>query len=111
MSALLRGTAALGFTALLAACAGAPVKLDTAADTAGVDRNAPGREVTAEACGFQLLLLIPISVNSRHERAWQSLKAQAGGKPIVDIEVEESWGYGFVGTSYCTKLRGKVVGG
>ncbi len=107
MSRLTRRLAALGAVASLAACAGAPIKLDTAADIAG---GTPGREVTAEACGFQLLLLIPIGVNSRHERAWQLLKAQAGGKPVTDIEVEEAWGYGFVGTNYCTRLRGKVVG-
>ncbi len=108
MSTLIHRLAALGAVVSLAACVGAPIKFDSAAE---MTSGAPGREVTAEACGFQLLLLIPIAVNSRHERAWQSLKAQAGGKPVTDIEVEESWGYGFVGTNYCTRLRGKVVGG
>jgi len=37
------------------------------------------------------------------------LKQQAGGSPLVDIEVAERWTYGFVGTQYCTTLRGRLL--
>jgi len=57
----------------------------------------------------QLLLFIPIGVNSRLERAYDALKPEAGGSPLVDIEVAERWTYGLVGTQYCTALRGRVL--
>ena len=89
----------------LAACAGAPVKFAaTPAPTSS------GPVVTAEACGFQLLLFIPIMVNSRLERAYQALREHAPGAALADIEMSERWSYGLVGTVYCTTLRGRVVG-
>jgi hypothetical protein len=87
------------------------VRFDTGSAAALPGRDEPGREISAQACGFQLLLFIPLGVNSRQERAWQSMREQAGGKPIVDVEVEEGWTYGFVGTGYCTRMRGRVLGG
>jgi hypothetical protein len=92
---------------LLAACAGTPVSLGTRVAgpiPAGIERT-----ITAEACGFQLLLFIPIQINNRAQRAYQVLEAQAGGDFITDVQVEESWTYAFVGTSYCTGLRAKAV--
>lgn len=64
-----------------------------------------GRSISASACGFQLFLLIPIRTNSRHERAYQGLVAQARGDYIADIKVQETWTWAFVGTVYCTKLE------
>ncbi len=63
-----------------------------------------GRQISGEACGFQLLLVIPIQTNGRAERAYTELLAQAQGGYITDVQVEESWFYGLVGTGYCTKL-------
>jgi len=67
------------------------------------------RTITAEACGFQLLLFIPIAINGRLESAYGMLEAKAGGDFITDVEVQERWTYGFVGTSYCTELRAKAI--
>lgn len=92
---------------LLAGCAGAPVPLGThITDAAPIGTTKP---ITASACGFQLLLFIPIGVNDRLERAYGSLQAQAAGAIITDVEVKESWSYGFVGTSYCTTLQAKAI--
>jgi hypothetical protein len=67
------------------------------------------RPITAEACGFQLFLFIPIGINTRMQRAYEDLKAQAAGDFITKVEVEERWTYGFVGTQYCTALRAKAI--
>ena len=67
-----------------------------------------GHEISAEASGFQLLLFIPIDVNSRHERAYQLLRAQAGRDYLTDIKIKESWTYGLVGTVYTTRLEAKA---
>lgn len=93
--------------ALLAACAGTPVSLGTHVN--GPLPTGAERTIEAEACGFQLLLFIPIAINSRAERAYQELEAQAGGDFITDVQVQERWVYAFVGTKYCTALRAKAV--
>ena len=94
--------------ALLAGCAGTPVQLGTRTSvpmpTSGV-----ARPISAEACGFQLLLLIPINTNDRLATAYRSLVAQAGNDYITDVEVQESWGYRLVGTSYCTAIKAKAI--
>ena len=90
---------------LLAACSGTPIKTGAARqgiDTANVDFS-KGRNISASASGFQLLLLIPISINSRHERAFQTLLGQAGDDYVTDIKINESWTYALVGTVYRTK--------
>ena len=56
-----------------------------------------------------MLLVIPIMVNSRTQRAYDDLVEQAKGDFITDVEVKESWTYGFVGTGYCTELRAKAI--
>lgn len=92
---------------LLSACAGTAVRLGSPSDQP-VPKG-PSREISATACGFQLLLLIPIAVNSRQTRAYQVLAAQAGTDYITDVEVQEEWGYRFVGTEYCTTLRARAI--
>lgn len=89
-----------------AACSGTPVQMgsSSAVTTAGETRT-----ISAQACGFQLLLLIPIALNSRAERAYEALTVRANGDPITDVQVQERWIYGFVGTTYCTDLRAKAV--
>ncbi|WP_020589153.1 hypothetical protein [Desulfobacter curvatus] len=92
---------------LFSGCAGQPIKLSSSQAQAGhknVDFS-KGREISATASGFQLLLFIPIQINSRHERAHQMLIDQAKGDYITDIQVQESWSYGFVGTVYTTTLK------
>ena len=90
----------------LSSCAGRPIQLDSAnqqVNQANIDFT-KGRELIASASGFQLLLFIPISINDRHERAFQLLRGQAGNDYITDIKVEESWAWGFVGTLYKTTI-------
>ena len=61
-----------------------------------------GRAVNGSASGFQLLWFIPIGVNGRHAAAYADLKQAAGTDYITDIQIKESWTYGFVGTLYST---------
>lgn len=104
---LSRTTIALTLAMLLAGCAGTPVNL-------GPHPYAPplagqARDLEAKACGFQLLLLIPIAINSRQERAYRQVLAQAGGDYVTDVQWKDEWFYGLVGTSYCTTLRAKAI--
>jgi hypothetical protein len=92
---------------LLAACAGAPVSLGSR--VSGPVPSGPARDLTAEACGFQLLLFIPIAINSRMARAYLQIQAQAAGDFITDVKVREEWTYGFVGTLYCTTLQARAI--
>ena len=92
---------------LLAGCAGKPVQLGSR--ISGAVPSGESREISAEGCGFQLFLFIPIGVNGRLDAAYSALEAKAGGDFITDVEVQERWTYGFVGTSYCTELRAKAI--
>jgi hypothetical protein len=93
--------------AAIAGCAGAPVQLGTRTSTP-VPKGS-SRDISAEACGTQLLLFIPIRTNSRMLRAYRALEEQAGGDYITDVQVQERWTYIFVGTNYCTALRAKAI--
>jgi hypothetical protein len=89
-------------------CAGTPIKFggndhDPNFDRTNVDYT-KGREITASASGFQLLLIIPININNRHEQAYQQLREMAGRDYITYIKIEESWTYAFVGTIYTTAI-------
>jgi hypothetical protein len=94
--------------ALLTGCAGTPVQLGTRSSVP-MPTNGVERSISAEACGFQLLLLIPINTNDRMASAYRSLVAQAGNDYITDVQIQERWGYRFVGTSYCTALTAKAI--
>jgi len=107
MKTITRQLAGILTAALLAACAGTPVSLGTR--VTGPIPTGEERTITAEACGFQLLLFIPISINSRAQRAYQALEVEAGGDFITNVQVQERWSYGFVGTQYCTGLQAKAV--
>lgn len=98
---------AVSLVALCTACAGTPVSM-------GSRGSVPAgsvRTLTADACGFQLLLLIPIAINGRAERAYRRLEREAGGDFITDVQVQERWTWGFVGTSYCTSISAKAIHG
>lgn len=87
----------------LSGCAGTPVTIQSfPAQDVVLEK---GRPIKAEACGFQLLLLIPIMINSRLERALDELKQKAGSDNIANVSIEEYWRYAFVGTTYCTSLE------
>lgn len=92
---------------LAAGCAGAPVKLGS--HVSGPIPTGTERNISSEACGFQLLLFIPININDRMERAYSDLEVKAGGDFITDVKVKERWIYGFVGTGYCTALQARAI--
>ena len=92
---------------LVVGCAGNPVKLGSR--VSGPTPIGQSRTITGEACGFQLLLFIPMKVNDRAERAYTQLENAAGGDFITDVKVQESWTYGYVGTLYCTKMQATAI--
>lgn len=93
----------LAFFIVSAGCAGVPVNFNSMPEQPhDVTR---GRTVSGSACGFQLLLIIPISINDRAKRAYSQLAAAAGGDYVTDIKVNETWTYAFVGTVYCTEME------
>ncbi len=95
-------------TLALVGCSGTPVYMESTAPKLYENVKDKGREVSASASGFQLLLFIPININDRQERAYESLKAQAGSGYITDVKIKESWTYAFVGTSYKTTMTATV---
>jgi hypothetical protein len=89
--------------AMLSACSGAPVQLGPELNVK-YDSTQP-RQISADSCGFQLLLVIPIDINGRALRAYERLKAQAQDSYITDVKVTERWYYALVGTVYCTEMQ------
>jgi hypothetical protein len=84
-------------------CTGAPVKFNTMPEQP--HDLSRGRPITASACGFQLLLVIPISINDRAERAYSDIVSKAFGDYVTNISVQEQWYWAFVGTVYCTEMQ------
>lgn len=93
--------------ALLGGCAGVPTPMGSR--STGPVPSGPARAIQAESCGFQLFGFIPIAINGRQQRAYESLEAAAAGDFITDVEIQDSWGYRFVGNTYCTALRAKAI--
>lgn len=92
----------LALLTMLAACAGTPVKFAPVAP-AELDLS-KGEQISATASGFQLLNLIPISINDRHQRAYEQLKEIAGDRVPTDIRVTERWVYLVIGNIYYTTM-------
>jgi hypothetical protein len=100
-------TAGFAVTTLLLAACSAPVRLGTHSDEidpADVDFSR-GSKIRASASGFQLLLLLPIGMSSRYERAYETLSDVASGYYITDVQINESWRYALIGTLYKTTIR------
>ena len=93
----------LAFFIVFTGCAGVPVSFNTMPEQP--HDAAKGRTIEARACGFQLLLVIPISNNDRAQRAYSQLVEAAGNDYVTDIKVNESWIYALVGTAYCTEMQ------
>jgi hypothetical protein len=92
---------------ILAGCTGTPIQVGTGTQQQNLETIdfSQGRHLTAEASGFQLLLFIPIGINSRHEGAYSKLLAKAGGDYLTDVKIKESWIYALVGTVYITTIE------
>ena len=91
------------FLVAFTGCTGTVVKFNTM-------REQPydatqGRVVKGAACGLQLLVFIPISLNDRHQRAYTELVSEAGDDYVTEIKVNEKWYYAVLGTVYCTEMQ------
>lgn len=89
---------------MLSACSSTPIRVNDEVDRADIDMT-KGRKIKAQAAGFQLFLVIPITVNSRQVRAWEQLKEYAGNDYISDVTITERWTYGYAGTAYTTIIE------
>ncbi len=87
----------------LLGCTGTMVRIPNVPERA-YDSSA-GKQLSAEASGFQLLLWIPIGTNQVHQQCYQSLQLQAQGHFITDVRFQDSWTYAFVGTVYTVKME------
>lgn len=100
----------LGSVMILTACTGTTIRIRS--DDAHINREdidfSKGRPLTATASGFQLLLVIPISINDRHQRAYSTLLTMAGNDYLSDVSIKESWTYALVGTVYTTTMEAKA---
>lgn len=91
-------------TTVVAACSSDPVRIKSVTDLSEIDLTR-GRMITAKAAGFQLLLVIPIMVNSRQDRAYQALMEKAGNDYISNVRITERWTYAYLGTAYTTIIE------
>ena len=91
---------------LLVGCVGVPVNITS--ERPPHINPAKERYVKGHSAGFQFLYIFPFSMNSRHARAYEQLKANAGNDYVYDVEVLESWRWAFVGTVYSTHFRAKT---
>ncbi len=94
----------------LMGCTGTPVKVGLSEQqitNEDIDYS-QGRNISATANGFQLMLFFPININNRHERAYRALLNKAGNDYISDVKIQESWTYAFIGTIYRTTLQATV---
>ncbi len=104
MKFLPRFAALLFLAVLLQACVGQTMRIGPIKDTTDIDRSR-GRRISAQASGFQLFGVLPTTANTRHERAWQALREQAGNDAIAEVTVRESWSYALLGTVYTTCIE------
>ena len=88
-------------------CASNPIKVGSVDSQFNYDSIdwTKGRSISASASGFQLLLVIPININDRQEKAYQILRGQAGNDYISDVKIKEAWTYGLIGTVYTTTIE------
>ena len=75
------------FAVYFTGCSGKPVTFNSVDPKLYADKKAEARTVSSEASGFQLLLFFPISVNDRHEQAYNALKGQANGDYITILKL------------------------
>jgi hypothetical protein len=106
MSNLTKLTCGIALSIGLAACSSPTIRMSTEPPS-DIDRT-NGRPISASACGFQLIQLIPIATNGRQQEAYEALKTQAGSDYIGDVVQTEEWYYGVIGSAYCTKLDAKA---
>ena len=92
--------------ATLAGCEGVPVHIENAVPP-DIDRSQV-RIIEADAHGYQILLLIPVALGTRHARAWEELQEKAGDAYITDVELREGWYWALIGTVYHSTFRAKA---
>lgn len=89
---------------VLAGCVSVPITVNNLTDQTVNAQQ--GRKIFGSACGFQLLMLIPISINGRAERAFDTLREMADKNTVIaDVKIRERWTYAFIGTVYCTDIQ------
>jgi len=66
--------------------------------------------VEGHASGSLLLAIIPISLNSRTERAYnEALSKAPGAKALTDVTIQENWYWYGIGTIRSVTVTGEAV--
>ncbi|MFT7669223.1 MAG: hypothetical protein ACI8X5_001923 [Planctomycetota bacterium] len=99
----LLGTLAL----LLASCNSTVLSIPTGA--MGPEEQILG-PVEAKVTGIMLFQIIPIGQNERFAGAYsEALAQQPGATRLVDVEIEETWWWGYIMNGYGFTVRGTAV--
>lgn len=93
--------------AFLAGCSGHYYQLPTPAyDQSKYEVVGSG---TQTATGVMLFGFIPISLNSKIERATQRLISDQGGDAITNVSVRERWFWAYILNGYKVDVEGTVL--
>jgi len=66
-------------------------------------------KVTGDACGLLLLGMLPVNVNDRAERAYDSALKRAHATSLTDTALTETWYFTPVGPAICTSVDGVAL--
>ena len=61
------------------------------------------------ACGLLLFNFIPIGVNERTRRAYDSAVAKGDGTALIDTAMRDRWYYVYIGELLCTDIQGTAI--
>jgi hypothetical protein len=66
---------------------------------------------TGSACGFALLVFIPIGNRSTIDRAFmKAVNSMAGARSLRDVSISETWIWTPLGISQCATISGIGIG-
>ena len=92
---------------LLGSCSSTVLSIPTG--PMGPDEQSLGA-VEAKSTGVMLFQFIPIGQNDRFQTAYdEALAQQPGATRLVDLEIEETWWWGYIMNGYGFTLRGTAV--
>ena len=98
------------FAVYFTGCAGKPVSFTSVDPKLYADKKAEGRTISGEASGFQLLLFIPMGLNSRSERAYENaLKSVPGATSLINVTYSEDWYWWIIGTAKSVTVTGDAI--
>ena len=66
---------------------------------------------TGKACGFALLILIPIGSRSTIDRAFvRAVESVPGARSLREVKISERWTWTPIGMELCATIQGTGIG-